>query len=347
MKKMKFLVMAILAVVLIGAFVQSTNEKARMETQASEKPLTAQAVNALTETARDEYKADFWRLDAKDQASLPINFRMSSEPIKKDGKKNPDLTGLSELGVSGSGQMSKQQMTALVERLKQNAQGPIYIVDLRQESHGFLNGEAASLYGKRNWGNIGKSTDDIVQEEKDSLRNVKNENVDVYELTKDKKPNKESNLNLFVKSAQTEQEVASAAGARYFRITSTDHIWTDAKNVDRFIAFYKALPQNAWLHFHCEAGKGRTTTYMILYDILRNGTGVSLEDIADRQYLMGGEDVLAEHKEKDSEKKSEGWKNNFETERASMIRLFYQYAAENPQLDVTWSEWLQKHEAAK
>jgi type II secretory pathway pseudopilin PulG len=346
MKKMKFLVMAILAVVLIGAFVQSTNEKAR-ESQASEKPLTAQAVNALTETARAEYKADFWRLDAKDKDSLPINFRTSADPVKADGKRNPDLTGLPELAVSGSGQMSKQQMAALVGRLKQNAEGPIYIVDLRQESHGFLNGEAASLYGKRNWGNIGKSTDDILSEEKEALKNVKNENADVYELTKDKKQNKETNLSLLVKSAQTEQEVANDAGARYFRITSTDHIWTDAKNVDRFLAFYKTLPQNAWLHFHCEAGKGRTTTYMILYDILRNGAGVSLEDIADRQYLMGGEDVLAEHKEKDSEKKAEDWKQNFEIERAAMIRLFYQYVAENPQLDVTWSEWLQKHEAAK
>ena len=133
----------------------------------------------------------------------------------------------------------------------------------------------------------------------------------------------------------TEAEIAAAAGAQYFRITSTDHIWTDPENVDRFIAFYKTLPKDAWLHFHCEAGKGRTTTYMVLYDILRNGMQVPLADIAAREYKIGGVDLLQVNSANAAKKKAPNWKTAFEAERAGMIQLFYQYVRENPDLDAT------------
>lgn len=39
--------------------------------------------------------------------------------------------------------------------------------------------------------------------------------------------------------------------------------------------------------FHCEAGEGRTTAYMAMYDMMKN-PDVSLKDILYRQHLLGG-----------------------------------------------------------
>ena len=38
--------------------------------------------------------------------------------------------------------------------------------------------------------------------------------------------------------------------------------------VDYFIDFVENQPENTWLHFHCKAGAGRTTTFMIMKYIL-------------------------------------------------------------------------------
>jgi len=73
----------------------------------------------------------------------------------------------------------------------------------------------------------------------------------------------------------------------------TDHVRPLDDAVDRFILAVRALPDGAWTHFHCEAGLGRTTTFMVLYDMLRNANRVSLEDIVRRQKILShGYDVL-------------------------------------------------------
>src|ERR1043166_4524010 len=88
-----------------------------------------------------------------------------------------------------------------------------------------------------------------------------------------------------VKSAGTERYIVGGAGASYVRITVTDHTRPLDDEVDRFVLAVRALPGNAWAHFHCEAGLWRTTTFMVLYDMLRNANRVSLEDIVRRQQI--------------------------------------------------------------
>lgn len=50
----------------------------------------------------------------------------------------PTREGLDELQASGSAQFSLNQFSALTKALQENGAKDIYIVDLRQENHGFL-----------------------------------------------------------------------------------------------------------------------------------------------------------------------------------------------------------------
>lgn len=56
----------------------------------------------------------------------------------------------------------------------------------------------------------------------------------------------------------------------YIRIPVQDRHGPDDDTVNAFVTFVKTLPEDVWLHFHCLAGEGRTTTFMVIYDILRN-----------------------------------------------------------------------------
>jgi hypothetical protein len=141
--------------------------------------------------------------------------------------------------------------------------------------------------------------------------------------------------NVTVNHASTERDIVEGDGAAYVRLTVTDHARPLDEAVDRFILAVRALPENGWAHFHCEAGRGRTTTFMVLYDMLRNATRVSLDDIVRRQQLLGYDyDVL-----RPADPGS--WKAPYTDDRIAFVRAFYDYAHANPggrpQL---WTEWL-------
>ena len=205
-------------------------------------------------------------------------------------------------------------------------------MDLRQETHLFVNGIPVSHYGKRNWGNVGKSYQTIINEERDYANKLVNTALPIASLDADKNAINEQTLT--VTSAKTEETIAKELGLRYVRFTATDHTWPDEASIDRFIAFYKTLPKNAWLHFHCEAGKGRTTAFMAMYDIMKN-PDIPLADILARQQLIGGNNVAATS-DKDT------WKAPYYEEKAVMINKFYRYVQQNYQtgFELSWSEWL-------
>src|SRR5439155_21647661 len=93
--------------------------------------------------------------------------------------------------------------------------------------------------------------------------------------------------------ASIEHDVVQRAGASYVRITVTDHTRPLDDEVDRFVLAVRALSENAWAHFHCEAGLGRTTTFMVLFDILRNPNRVSLDNLVGRHKIhSNGYDLL-------------------------------------------------------
>lgn len=135
-------------------------------------------------------------------------------------------------------------------------------------------------------------------------------------------------------SVATEKELVESAGVAYARIVVPDHRRPDDRAVDQFIALFRAVPPTGWLHFHCEGGVGRTTTFMAMTDILRNAKTVSLEDIIERQYLLGGTDLA-------NLRPARTWKQPYIEARLQFLKAFYEYARTNTDdYATTWSTWM-------
>ena len=62
-----------------------------------------------------------------------------------------------------------------------------------------------------------------------------------------------------------------------------DHRRPGDVDIDHFVELIKHLPKKTWLHIHCRGGSGRTTTFMAMYDMLRNANVVLFEEIIKRQ----------------------------------------------------------------
>lgn len=270
------------------------------------------------------YKGQFWRLDMANVDELPRNFRMSQSSFKEALVKGesisslPSREGLDDLHISGSGEPSADGMKDLVAAIRKKAGNrPIYIVDLRQESHGYANGTAISWYGKRDWGNIEKTQEQAIVDEEELLQGIEGKEISIYKINKKKEPIDPQIMQ--VNTVQTEKEMAKVNGIHYVRIAVTDHLPPTREEIQRFVTFVNHLPKDAWVHFHCEAGKGRTTTFMAMYDMMRNPK-VPFETILQRQYLLGGEHLDV----KGQVSSTNSWDTNAKIERRQVLWNFYQ-----------------------
>jgi protein-tyrosine phosphatase len=241
---------------------------------------------------------------------------------------------LSDLRASGSGEFAPEGLRLLLTHTR----GPVTVFDLRQETHIFVNDLPVSWYASRDWANVGRSQSAIVAGEVARVQSLKPGSeiaVRPGHPVKHGSANSVTPEQVTVERASTEQNIVEGAGAYYVRITVSDHTRPLDDEVDRFVLAVLALPDNAWAHFHCEAGLGRTTTFMVLYDMLRNANRVSLEDIVRRQKILShGYDVLQPDE-------PGNWKAPYAADRAAFIRAFYNYARANPNgRPQLWSQWL-------
>jgi hypothetical protein len=276
-----------------------------------------------------------WDIDLKLANDPPRNWRTTDDPLTPGTSEVPGATlGLRDLRASGSGEFTPEGLKLVLARTR----GPVTVFDLRQETHIFVNGLPVSWYASRDWSNVGRSQSEIEADEAARVASLKRgSKIDV----RPGHPVKHGNANsvppqqVTVERANIERDVVQPAGASYVRITITDHTRPLDDEVDRFILAVRALPENAWAHFHCEAGLGRTTTFMVLYDMLRNASRMSLEDIVYRQKILShGYDVLQPDE-------PENWKAPYAAKRAEFIRAFYGYARANVDgRPLLWSEWL-------
>lgn len=270
-------------------------------------------------------------VDVDNEERLPKRFRTTSDPLTNEGSENLNLKGLSDLNASGSGMFSQKSLQKMKSTI---GHYPMTIVDLRQESHGFVNGMAISWYAKPNYGNKGltqqealnkerRQLDELIQSDNISFSYIEGKSVSITHPVQ------------HPKAVQTEEELVKQAGLNYVRFCVTDHNKPSDEIVDQFVAFVKTLPEDTWLHFHCRGGVGRTTTFMVMYDMMKNATDVPYGDIFERQRLIGGRDMY---------RLAEGsYKHIPAVERLALILKFYEYCLDNYESGFTtsWSKWLE------
>lgn len=258
------------------------------------------------------------RIDSKKEDEMPKRFRKTTDTIKEDDDL-PNLTGFSSLNESGSAQFTTKNI-GLMKKAIGNM--PIFIVDLREESHGFINHFAVSWLGEdgKNKGNKGLTKEEVLKDEAKRLNSIKL-----------KEPITIKNKEIIPTKVQNEKELVEKNKMFYVRIPVTDNERPSDEMVDYFIKLVRKLPKDSWVHFHCKAGIGRTTTFMVMYDIMKNGKQVSLEDIMERQVLIGGKNLL-----KPSYKPG-----SYSSERSEFIKNFYEYVKENKDgFNTSWSQWV-------
>lgn len=272
--------------------------------------------------------------DAHNESELPGRFRTTNDLLST---KDLNLTGLRHLHLAGSKQFSQLGLQAVLSRIPSKA---VVVVDLRRESHGFLNGDAVSWYGPQNAANAKKTAEEVAKHEAtllDSLKHSDSRTVaEILKKTKDAFIKKVERKSVAVKKVMSEEELVTSLDMDYQRFYVDDHHAPRNGDVNRFVEFAKNLPSETWLYFHCRGGRGRTSTFMTMYDMMKNAKRLSFEEIVQRQTALGGS-RLAELPPVDS------YKYEFANDRLQFLKQFYQYAKNNQDGFATkWSDWKAK-----
>ena len=263
-------------------------------------------------------------------------FKKVNPKYRFDPEFKPSTEGLDTLYISGSAQFSGPQFRRLASVLRKSARGKdIYVIDLRQESHILVNeGIPLSWYGSHNGANEGKTLKEVEADEAERFGAMIGRTISAYTRKGDSPVTR---MAINIKSVMTEKELVESEGFKYVRFPVRDHTWPTAEDIDAFISFANRIdPGQAWLHFHCHAGKGRTSIMMMIYDMIRN-PDVPMRDIAVRQTMVGGSYPLYTEK-------SSSYKVPLYEEKARMMPLIYEYVQESRKRNykVPWSLWLKK-----
>jgi hypothetical protein len=277
------------------------------------------------------------------------------DPLPRNFRSMHKIPNISGAAASGSAQYSPLQLQAMIDQ--KFGGSPLVVVDLRQEPHGFLNIEqalngeqeiAVSWFAERDWLNVAKGLPSILADEGSRLAKAAQTcDLSVYEVLT--KAPAEDGICTATRhtvrptgSHYSEQTlVQTFPAASYLRLPSTDHCRPRDSEVDHFVAFEATLERNTWLHFHCRAGDGRTTTFLAMHDIIHNAPGDSLRTILKRQGPsgIGGVDLTQ------ASTSQAIFDCPFAAERVTFMKSFYAYVcqAKPGGFELTWSDWVPQH----
>ena len=237
---------------------------------------------------------------------------------------------LEEEGMSGSAQFSEEQFRDLAVKLREQSDN-VWIVDCRLESHGLINGIAVSWCGADNGANLGKTAEEVEAEEA-GLSELVGTDITAY-TAEDDMP--KDGTERSVETWETERELAESEGMHYLRLACPDHCWPPADVIDAFIEFAGNLEEDAWLHFHCQAGSGRTGAFMTIYEMMQK-PDTPVEEILQHQADTGSGNLVD---------RAAPEKSHAQKERCVLARAVYQYIRESRDSGyaMKWSEWLESH----
>lgn len=236
------------------------------------------------------------------EKKLPKRFQLSKKiRISTADAHQKELYNFTQYNLSASAQFSPSEFQEILKNLKDNycvEPSQVYVVDLREEPHFFINDKPISV------GHIqvpndhdkfysfeGMPVSDILDMEEYYCQTLlKQEDVHIHQVQNKKSLNANNRyvpLLMNVKKAQTEKNFVESMGAHYKRFPFTDHQHPTDRITQDFIEFIKNLPANAWVHFHCRGGKGRSGTAIFMYDVFKNTSQYSFPILLKRSLLFG------------------------------------------------------------
>jgi hypothetical protein len=256
-----------------------------------------------------------------------------------------------KITISGSRQPTQDLLKKLADKAKQ-AGKKFYVLDLRQEMHFLapltLGGAnrlvPISLHSKNYAYNWFKPTGDVMAQEEKAVEIARNASfLSVWFLPK-KLPEydiKKYTINP-TKTVSEKWVVESLLDSTYVRLAATDHQRPSDMVVDHFVTFFRSIPSFSWVHFHCRGGRGRTTTFMILFDMMQTKGSKNLEDYYTLQKDLGGSDLKKPMPKKGSDDIAH------RHARVHFINHFYNYVKSPTGFSAGkgWSDWLKDNPMA-
>ena len=243
--------------------------------------------------------------------------------------------------VSASAQFSLGELRVMLEHIRTLTDREVMILDLRLEPHGFIGDHPFSWYRCRNLANFGKSGSVAMKAEMELLDRIRLKEPRQISLHKVRTKFMGSvyetdGFDVVIESVSSEEEMVLALGAMYTRLVVLDHHHPQDPVVDEIIRVWKFARENdLWLHVHCRGGRGRSTTAMMLFDILDNPS-ISCEELMERQIKVGGSCLW-----KLPRCKNKHWKMIAMANRWAFIQDFLHFVSCDKGFlsKSTWSSW--------
>lgn len=239
-------------------------------------------------------------------------FRTMRDPIAS--AEGVDLTGLRELSASGGPILDFRVLKNKLSFVTH----PIIIVDSMKEHHGYINDTPITFFGYH------RRSPDL----RYLLRRL------VFTGTTGVR----SDL------IRQESDLAKQYGFGYANIRIDSKLVTPDATVDEFVEYFDKAPKDAWFHFHCRHGKGRTSIALVMFDIMKNAPNVPLEHIVRRQHLLGSVNLS------DTEiwRKKSTYPSKALKRRKKFIHDFYAFISQRKAGGIQrWSEWKAQHVESK
>lgn len=226
---------------------------------------------------------------------------------------------LKELSASGSAQFTEKGLQILKEKFPKMS---LMVVDLRRESHGFVDTLPVSwMLWPNNWSNADWTVEQISDDEEKRLGILRHEkNITVERVTKERGQMIRTEMAVTVTSAHTESNIAARDGVGYIRVPVGDHKAPEPEQINQLITLFKTKPPSGWLHFHCKGGKGRTAVFLTMWDMLHNAKQDSFDTIMKRESQFSGYNF--------QEPKNKTYVPEFQ-KRMKVLQEFYDYCKNN------------------